>query len=93
MLIGGCDEKGSKKSERHDDKNSLEEYASNLLFSLNKAQKGQLHASLPMLRLKINRFRQEKGRYPHSLEELQISDPPLRLLRYDPVTGEVSVEE
>jgi len=88
LLSGGCGKEEGRKSE-----NPLEEYASTLLNSLDKAKKARLKASLPTLRLRINQFRQERGRYPDSLDELAVSDLPLQLLHYNPETGEVSLKE
>jgi len=93
LLTSGCGNGGDEKGEQPESKNPLEGYASNLLSSLDKAQRARLKASLPTLRLKINRFKQERGRYPDSLEELNISDLPLQSLRYKPETGEVSLAE
>jgi hypothetical protein len=93
LLSGGCSKEGDEKSEQMESKNPLEEYASTLLNSLDKAKKARLKASFPTLRLKINQFKQERGRYPYSLEELNISDLPLKSLNYNPETGEVSVAE
>ena len=93
LLSGGCGEGGGEKSGQLEIENPLEEYASTLLNSLDKAQKARLKASLPTLRLKINQFKQDRGRYPDSLEEIATSDMPLRSLRYNPETGEVSLAE
>jgi len=93
LLSGGCGSGGGEKSEQPDSKNPLEEYASTLLHSLDKAQRARLKASLPTLRLKINQFKQERGRYPDSLKELNMSDLPLHSLRYNPETGEVDLAE
>ena len=91
--VGGCGKERSEKTEKLDDENALEEYASTLLGSLDKAKKTQIKASLHTIRLRINQFRQERGRYPDSLEELAMPDLPLQLLHYNPETGEVSLEQ
>ena len=88
--IGGC---GKGKGEKSGDKNPLEEYASTLVNSLSKAKKAQLKASLPTVRLRINQFKQERGRYPDTLEELNMPDLPVQLLQYDSETGEVGLRE
>lgn len=93
LASGGCGEGGGEKGKLSESKNPLEECASTLLGSLNKAQKAQLKASLPTLRLKIDQFKQERGRYPDNLEELGFSDLPLHALHYDPATGEVALAE
>ncbi|KPJ59247.1 MAG: hypothetical protein AMJ42_02120 [Deltaproteobacteria bacterium DG_8] len=93
LLSGGCGERGGEKSKKPGSKNPLEEYASTLLHSLDKAKRAQLKASLPTIRLKINQFKQERGRYPDSLDELNISDLPLHALRYNPETGEVGLAQ
>lgn len=93
LLSGGCGERGGERNESSESKNPLEEYASTLLSSLDKAQKAQLKASLPTIRLRINQFKQERGRYPNSLEELNMSGLPLKALRYNPETGEVCLAE
>ena len=93
LLGGGCGEGGGEKSGQLEIENPLEEYASTLLNSLDKAQKARLKASLPTLRLRINQFKQERGRYPDSLKELNISELPLQALRYNPETGEVSLAQ
>jgi len=93
LLGGGCSKRGDEKGEQPESVNPLEGYASNLLSSLDKAQKARLKASLPTLRLRINQFKQERGRYPDSLKELNISELPLQALRYNPETGEVSLAQ
>lgn len=93
LLSGGCGDGGSEKSDQPKSKNPMEEYASTLLNSLDKAKKAQLKASLPTLRLKISQFKQERGSYPDNLEELSISGLPLNALNYNPETGEISLAE
>ena len=88
--IGGC---GKGEGGKSGDKNPLEEYASTLVNSLSKAKKAQLKASIPTVRLSINQFKQERGRYPDALEELNIPDLPIQLLQYDSETGEVGLRE
>lgn len=88
--IGGC---GKGEGEKSGDKNPLEEYASTLVGSLSKAKKAQLEASIPTIRLSINQFKQERGRYPDTLKELNIPDVPVQLLQYDSETGEVGLRE
>ena len=88
--IGGCSKGEGGKS---GDNNPLEEYASTLVNSLSKAKKAQLKASIPTVRLRINQFKQERGRYPDALEELNIPDLPVQLLQYDSETGEVGLKE
>ena len=88
--IGGC---GKGEGGKSVDKNPLEEYASTLASSLSKAKKAQLKASIPTIRLKINQFKQERGRYPDTLEELNIPDVPIQLLQYDSETGVVDLRE
>ncbi len=89
LFIGGC---GKGEGEKSGDNDPLEEYASSLINSLSKAKKAQLKASIPTIRLRINQFKQDRGRYPGSLKELNMSDLPVQLLQYDPETGEVSLE-
>jgi len=40
-----------------------------------------------------NSFKIDRGRYSHSMEEREISDLPLQVLRYNPESGEVSLTE
>ena len=93
LWTGGCSKEGDEKNTSAREKNALDEYASTLLSSLDKAKRAQLQASLPAIRLKINQFKQERGRYPDSLRELTITGLPVMLLHYDPETGEVSLAE
>ena len=88
---GGCGKEGGENTEKSGDENPIEEYASTLLNSLDKAKKAQLKASLPTIRMRVDQFKQERGRYPDSLEELNMSDLPIQLLQYDPETGEVGL--
>ena len=90
VSIGGC---GRGEGGKSGEKNPLEDYASTLVNSLSKAKKAQLKASIPTVRLSINQFNQERGRYPDTLEELNIPDLPVQLLQYDSETGEVSLRE
>jgi hypothetical protein len=94
LLTGGCGAKDDESINEPADKNALEEYSSTLLNSLSKAKKAQLQASLPAIRLQINRYKQEQGRYPDSLEDLSLPpDIPLALLDYSAETGEVSLKQ
>ena len=90
LFAGGCGKGDDAGVESPATDNALEEYSSTLLNSLDKSKKAQIQASLPTIRLQINQFKQEKGRYPESLEELTMPDIPLHLLSYDAETGEVS---
>ena len=92
MLLG-CSKEGDEKSAKSREKNALDDYASTLLNSLDKAKKAQWRASLPTIRLKINQFKQERGRFPYSLEELTIPDLSLQLVCYNPETGDVVLAE
>ena len=87
---GGC---GRGEGEKSGDQDPLEEYASTLVNSLSKAKRAQLKASIPTVRLRINQFNQERGRYPDALEELNMPDLPVQLLQYDSETGEVGLRE
>ena len=88
--LGGC---GKEKEGQSVDKNPLEEYAGTLVDSLSKAKKARLKASIPTIRLRINQFKQDTGRYPDTLEELNIPDLPVQWLQYDSETGEVDLRE
>ena len=94
LLTGGC---GAQKDEGIDEpanENALEEYSSTLLNSLSKAKKAQIQASLPSIRLQIDRFHQEQGRYPGSLEDLSLPpDIPLAVLDYNAETGAVNLKQ
>ena len=90
---GGCGKGDETGVDAPETDNALEEYSSTLLNSLDKSKKAQIQASLPTIRLQINQFKQEKGRYPESLEEITMPDIPLHLLSYNAETGEVSLEE
>ena len=93
LFAGGCGKGDDTGGEEPATGNALEDYSSTLLNSLDKSKKAQIQASLPTIRLQINQFKQEKGRYPESLEELTMPDIPLHLLSYDAETGEVSLEQ
>lgn len=94
LLIGGCSAKEDESINGPADENALEEYSSTLLNSLSKAKKAKILGSLPAIKLQINRFQQEQGRYPDSLEDLSIPpDIPLALLDYSAETGEVSLKQ
>lgn len=88
--IDGC---GKGEEGKSVDTNPLEEYAGTLVHSLSKAKRAQLQASIPTVRLKINQFKQDTGRYPDVLEELNIPDLPIQLLQYNSETGEVDLRE
>ena len=93
LFTGGCGKGDDTRVEETETDNALEEYSSTLLNSLDKSKKAQIQASLPTIRLQINQFKQEKGRYPESLEELTMPDIPLHLLSYNEETGEVSLQK
>ena len=94
LLTGGCGAKDDENSNEPADENALEEYSSTLLNSLSKAKKAKIQASLPAIRLQINRFHQEQGRYPDSLEDLSLPpDIPLTALDYSAETGVVSLKQ
>ena len=93
LFTGGCDRGDDTEVDKPFAGNALEEYSSTLLNSLDKGKKAQVQGSLPTIRLQINQFKQERGRYPESLEELTIPDMPLHLLSYDAATGEVSLKQ
>jgi hypothetical protein len=94
LLTGGCGAKDHESINEPEDENALEEYSSTLLNSLSKAKKARILASLPAIRLQINRFQQEQGRYPDSLEDLSLPpDIPRAALDYSAETGEVSVKQ
>jgi hypothetical protein len=93
LFAGGCGTEDETRVDTPAAKNALEDYSSNLLNSLDKAEKARVQASLPTIRLQITQFNQEKGRYPESLEELTVPDIPLHLLFYDAETGEVGLKQ
>ena len=94
LLIGGCGAKDDEGTHEPANENALEEYSSTLLNSLSKAKKAQVQASLPAIRLHINRFQQEQGRYPDSLEDISMPpDIPRAVLDYNAETGEVSLKQ
>ena len=92
LFAGGCGTEDDTRVEPAA-KNALEDYSSTLLNSLDKAEKAGVQASLPTIRLQITQFKEEKGRYPESLEELTVPDIPLHLLFYDAETGEVGLKQ
>ena len=94
LLMGGCGAKEDEGIDESANENALEEYSSTLLNSLSKAKKAKIQASLPAIRLQINRFYQEQGRYPDSLDDLSLPpDIPLAVLDYNAETGAVSLKE
>ena len=94
LLTGGCSAKDDESINAPAGENAREEYSSTLLNPLSKAKKAQIQASLPAIRLQINRFQQEQGRYPDSLEDLSLPpDIPPALLDYSAETGEVSLKQ
>jgi len=94
LLTGGCGAKDDESLNEPVGQNALEEYSSTLLNSLSKAKRAQVQASLPAIRLQINSFKQEQGKYPDSLEDLSIPpDIPLAVLDYSSETGEVSLKQ
>ena len=93
FFTGGCGRGDDTGVDKPGADNALEEYSSTLLNSLDKGKKAQVQASLPTIRLQINQFKQERERYPESLEELTIPDIPLHLLSYDAETGEVGLKQ
>ena len=95
LLTGGCGQKEDESiNEPADDGFVLFHCSSNLLNSLSKAKKAQVQASLPAIRLQINRFKQEQGRYPDSLADLSLPpDIPLAVLDYSAETGVVSMKQ
>ena len=94
LLTGGCGAKDDESLNEPVDENALEEYSSTLLNSLSKAKRAKVQASLPAIRLQINSFKQEQGKYPDSLEDLSIPpDIPLAVLDYSAETGEVSLKQ
>ena len=92
LFAGGCGKGDDTSGEGPATGNALEDNSSTLLNSLDKSKKAQIQSSLPTIRFQINQFKQEKGRYPESLEELTMPDIPLHLLSYDAETGEVGLE-
>ena len=94
LLTGGCGAKDDESINEPADENALEEYSSTLLNSLSKAKKARIQASLPAIKLQINRFQQEQGRYPDNLEDLSLPpDIPRAALDYSAETGEVSLKQ
>jgi len=94
LLTGGCGPKEDESINEPAEENALEEYSSTLLNSLSKAKKAKVQASLPAIRLQINRFQQEQGRYPDSLADLSLPpDIPLAVLDYSAETGVVSMKQ
>ena len=89
---GGCGKEDDTSGEGPATGNAREDYSSTLLNSLDKSKRAQIQASLPTIRLQIDQFKQEKERYPESLEEITMPDIPLHLLSYDAETGEVGLE-
>jgi hypothetical protein len=92
LFTGGCGMGDQTGVDAPAGDNALEDYSSTLLNSLDKSKKAQIQASLPTIRLQINQFKQETGRYPESLEEITMPDIPLHLLSYNSETGEVSLQ-
>jgi outer membrane lipoprotein-sorting protein len=92
LFTGGCGMGDDTGVDAPAADNALEDYSSTLLNSLDKSKKAQIQASLPTIRLQINQFKQDKGRYPESLEEITMPDIPLHLLSYNEETGEVSLQ-
>ena len=94
LQTGGCGAKDDGRTNEPADENALEEYSSTLLDSLSKAKRAKVQASLPAIRLQINSFKQEQGRYPDSLEDLSLPpDIPRGALDYSAETGEVSLKQ
>ena len=93
LFAGGCSKGEGTGEDVPDSDNALEEYSSTLLNSLDKSKRARIQASLPTIRLRIDQFKLEKGRYPESLEEITMPDIPLQLLSYNPETGEVALDE
>ncbi len=93
LFAGGCGKGEETGVDAPDSDNALEEYSSTLLNSLDKSKRAQIQASLPTIKLRIDQFKLEKGRYPESLEEVTMPDIPLHLLSYNPETGEVGLRD
>lgn len=94
LLTWGCSAKDDESINEPVDENALEEYSSTLLNSLSKAKKAKVQASLPAIKLQINRFHQEQGMYPESLEDLSMPpDIPLAVLDYNAETGAVNLKQ
>lgn len=75
-----------------DAKNPAEEYGDNLINALDKAEKTTLTVNLKLIRMEIDRFKAEKGRYPKTLAELKLPNIAPRHYQYDPATGEVAIK-
>ena len=93
LFAGGCSKGEDAGVDAPDSDNALEEYSSTLHNSLDKSKRARIQASLPTIRLRIDQYKMQKGRYPESLEEITIPDIPLHLLSYNPETGEVGLNE
>jgi hypothetical protein len=93
LFAGGCSKGEDTGVDAPDSDNALEEYSSTLLNSLDKSKRAGIQASLPTIRLRIEQYKMQKGRYPESLEEITMPDIPLQFLSYNPETGEVGLHE
>ena len=94
LFAAGCSKGEDAGVDAPDSDNVLEEYSSTLLDSLDKSKRARIQASLPTIRLRIDQFKLEKGRYPESLEEINMPpDIPLHLFSYNEETGEVGFNE
>ena len=93
LFAGGCNKGDDTGVDAPDSETALEEYSSTLLNSLDKSKRARIQASLPAIRLRIDQFKLERGRYPESLEEITMPDIPLHLLSYNPETGEIGLNE
>ena len=93
LFAGGCSKGEDTGVDAPDSDNALEEYSSTLLNSLDKSKRARIQASLPTIRLQIDQYKMQNGRYPKSLEEITMPDIPLQLLSYNPETGEVGLNE
>ena len=94
FCTGGCGKGEDTGVDAPDSDNALEEYSSTLLNSLDKGKRAQIQGSLPAIRLRIDQFKLNNGRYPESLEEISMPpEIPLHLLSYNPETGEVGLNE
>ena len=93
FFAGGCSKGEDTGVDAPDSDSALEEYSSTLLNSLDKSKRARIQASLPTIRLRIDQYKMQKGRYPESLEEIPMPDIPLHMLSYNSETGEVGLNE
>ena len=94
LCVGSCSTGDETTVVAPDSENALEEYSSTLLNSLDKSKRARIQASLPTIRLRIDQFKLDRGRYPESLAEITMPpDIPLHLLSYNAETGEVGLNK